>query len=93
MYSRIVVIVESADVFHMYELEDVVDAERELVVWLLRVHHTAAVGEHHKDVALGVLLEERVVLVCQFSSQATVANILAPLEFLQQWYSVEYLAV
>ena len=63
----LVVIVETADVLYMDELEDVVDADRKLVVGLLRVHHMTTLGEQHKDVALGILLEERVVLVGQAS--------------------------
>ena len=89
----LVVIVETADVLYMDELEDVVDADRELVVGLLRIHDTTALGEEHEDVAIGVLLEEGVVLVGQSAPQAAESNILAPLEFLQERYAVEDLAV
>ena len=50
--SILVVIVETADVLHMDELEDVVDSDRELVVGFLRVHDMTALGEEHEDVAL-----------------------------------------
>mgnify|MGYP003424534737 FL=1 len=89
----LVVIVETADILYMDELEDVVDADGKLVIGLLAVHHMTALGEQHEDVALGVLLEERVVLVGQSSPQATESDVLAPLELLQQWYAVENLSV
>ena len=89
----LVVIVETADILYMDELEDVVDADGKLVIGLLAVHHMTALGEQHEDVALGVLREERVVLVGQSSPQATESDVLAPLELLQQRYAVEDLAV
>ena len=91
--SVLVVIVETADVLHVDELEDVVDADRKLVVGLLGVHHMTTLGEEHEDVAPGVLVKERVVLVAQSSPQATETDILAPLEFLQERYAVEYLSI
>ena len=89
----LVVIVETADILYMDELEDVVDADGKLVIGLLAVHHMTALGEHHEDVALGVLLEEGVVLVGQTAPQAAESDVLAPLEFLQERYAVEDLAV
>ena len=89
----LVMIVETADVLHVDELEDVVDADRKLVVGLLGVHHMTTLGEEHEDVTPGVLVKERVVLVAQSSPQTTETDILAPLEFLQERYAVEYLAV
>ena len=91
--SGIIVIVESADVFHVDEFEYVVYAEGEFVVWRFGVHHAATSREHHEYVALGVLLKDRVVLVGQLAPKATECYILAPLQFLKQWYAVEYLAV
>ena len=53
----------------------------------------ATLREHHDDVALGILLKERIVLVTQSSPQTAESDVLAPLELLQPRYAVENLSV
>lgn len=58
-------IVETADILHVEEVENVVDANEKLSVWALGIHEIATLGECHQSVALPVLLKHRVVLVRQ----------------------------
>lgn len=49
--------------------------------------------EEEEFVAREVLLKERIVLVGKFSIHATEAEILAPFQLSEQWYSIEYFSV
>ncbi len=87
------VVVQSAHVLHVENLEDVVNAGHDFHIGLFRVHDVAASGEVHQQGRALVLLEEGVVLVGEVAPEGLHADVLAPLQLLEQGNAVEDLTV
>ena len=69
------------------------NASYHLYIGALGVHHVTTLGESHQLYRTGIGLVVGIVLVGQLAPQAFHAEILAPLEFLEQRDAVEYLSV
>ena len=61
------------------ELEDVVNAYGELNIRFAR-HDIASLRELEKNLVVGILRKERVVLVCELAVHASYADVLAPFQ-------------
>ena len=93
MGSRQFKVVQATHIFHMDQFEDVMDAEGDFPVRLLRVDHIRTFGEIHQDGITSVLLQRRIILVREIAPQAAYANPLAPFQFADERDAVEDLAV
>ena len=87
------VVVQTAYVLHMDEFEDVVDTQRQFHVGALGIDDVRALREVHEQRRAGILLEEGVVLVGELAPEDAEADILTPLEFLQQRNAIEELTI
>ena len=87
------VVVQTAYVLHMDEFEDVVDTQRQFHVGALGIDNVRALREVHEQRRAGILLEEGVVLIGELAPEDAEADILTPLEFLQQWNAIEELTI
>ena len=59
------VVIEPSHVFHMEELEDVVNTKSYLAIGAMAVHYIGIAGELHQQRVVGVLRQQRVVLVAK----------------------------
>ena len=89
----IVPIGDAPHVVNLDEFEDVVDAERQFHVGALGIDDVRALREIHEQRRAGILLEEGVVLIGELAPEDAEADILTPLEFLQQWNAIEELTI
>ena len=86
-------IVQASHNVDMDKLEDIVNTHDQLHVGLVAVHDVTTIGEVHQTVAVGVLRQERVVLVAEGAPEGVDSHILTPLQFLQQGDAVEKFTV
>ena len=55
MCGRQIKIIKTADIFHVYNLEDVMYTSHKFHVWTV-VHHITALRERHQLCVIGILL-------------------------------------
>ena len=83
----------TAYIFDMNQFEDIVNTYNQFDVRSLRIHDMTTLGEVHQFIATRILRQEGVVLVRQVTPEHVHSNILTPLQFLDQWNTVEELSV
>ena len=69
MCSRQLVVVQSAHILYVYNLEDIVYSNAKLHIRTLRIEHITALREIHEHRTACVLVEIRVVLIRQLAPQ------------------------
>ena len=87
------VIVETAHIFYMKNLENVVHAGHCLEVRAAGIHHIGAFGKIHQQRTAGILCQGGIVLRGERSPQTFHADEFAPLQFSKQRNAVENLPV
>ena len=87
------VVVQSAYIFYMHYLKDVVYTQTQLHIGSVGVYHVASFWEVHHHVAILVILCIGVVSVGQLSPKHAETYPLSPLQLAYQRYAVQYLSV
>ena len=93
MGRRQIVMVHTPDIFHLEEFKDIVHAQRQLPIGMMRIDDIAAVREIHQQGTAGILSQQGIILIRQATPKASHRDPLAPLQFTQQGDAVEDLAI
>lgn len=99
---RVVNVGEASHIVHVNKFEDIVDTERGFYVGNSRIHSIAGglectilefSWEDEYIVAVAVLFQIRIVFVCEASPEHIHPDVLANLQTIDEWNTVENLAV
>ena len=87
------IVVKATHILDVYNLEDVMDAGRDLPIGFVGIHEIGAIRKVHEHGVSSVLLQQGIVLIRQSAPQTLDGKPLAPLEFADEGYTIEKLAI